>query len=579
MNQPLDQARNYARSAQESEGRETIAARTWENRRNDLQAQVEDITLGVDSIDSRLTEITGCNRTTTDDNYFACVEQAIQGFAQCLPSTGSQQVFDNCLQQANNTGTGLLRQTLQDVRSAYLGIREYEAKLTGTMQRVDAEVGRNATVNHRIYTSAQEQSVYAFFEGLVESLSVTVGTEASFSFNPAAPAIAGLRTAATLRQAAADVDIENANSKAVVRNLIIDFAELRAEMEVVVQEYNAQQTLLQSLLSDAQSTRDASRRSRQWASSNAASDPSFRLVRDSIRLQLAGRLERATRAAYIAAKRAEYEYAIDLSRSGFNISDIYRARTAGDVLDYLQRLENAAISQFQQAQLQSADVNLSIAQHILNLTDENLGLTGEEAELARVSRFREWVAQNLETREDGTQVLTFDFATSMDTNGVLARAMRLSADSLWVQKVQNVQVNLDTDEQTSERLHHRVSYLSQGGLTFLRARSGCILEYRLIAPAKLLGFEWPEGQNPEQRRIKLRSSINDNDGGVVNTELAGRSMSATKWTMEIEFAAPDSAQDAMDPAQLKDIDLTLGISFLSRQPVQPNPSQCVRATF
>lgn len=37
--------------------------------------------------------------------------------------------------------------------------------------------------------------------------------------------------------------------------------------------------------------------------------PSYRMVRDTLRLQLAGELKRAAHLTYLAARRAEYEHA------------------------------------------------------------------------------------------------------------------------------------------------------------------------------------------------------------------------------------------------------------------------------
>ena len=71
-----------------------------------------------------------------------------------------------------------------------------------------------------------------------------------------------------------------------------------------------------------------------------ANDPSYRIVRDSSRMVLAKQMEYAARMAYLAARRAEYEYAARLSASNFRISDIYRARTADDIKRYLQQMRS-----------------------------------------------------------------------------------------------------------------------------------------------------------------------------------------------------------------------------------------------
>ncbi len=162
---------------------------------------------------------------------------------------------------------------------------------------------------------------------------------------------------------------------------------------------------------------------------------------DSTRITLAGKLEEAARMSYLAARRAEYEYAVSLSASNFRISDIYRARTAQDIVNFLQALANATQnlpSGVTQAETVREDFKISVAKNVLGLTDEYLGLTGQAANDERVRRFRLWVQQNTFPSLAGISnkpVLKFRFSTTLSEKGILANVMQEGFNRYWLQKI------------------------------------------------------------------------------------------------------------------------------------------------
>ncbi len=157
------------------------------------------------------------------------------------------------------------------------------------------------------------------------------------------------------------------------------------------------------------------------------------MVRDSKRLELADAMEDATRFAYLAARRAEYEYTARLNGDDFRISDIYKARTANDVLDFLGDLDRTITSlpgAIKDAEIDDEEFNISVAQHVLGLTDKYLegeGFTGDAIKAERVRRFRQWVADHL--GYEGEISIRFTFTTSSDTKGILSNVKPQGYDS------------------------------------------------------------------------------------------------------------------------------------------------------
>ena len=62
---------------------------------------------------------------------------------------------------------------------------------------------------------------------------------------------------------------------------------------------------------------------------------------------------------------------------------------------------------------------------------------------------------------------------------------------------------------TQTGLDYRDVALSQGGLVHFRSYAGCIFDYRLIAPAQMLGLEYPAGQDPGVATATFRAGVND----------------------------------------------------------------------
>jgi len=339
-------------------------------------------------------------------------------------------------------------------------------------------------------------------------------------------------------------------------------------------------------------------RQRAYFQHSPANDPSFRIVRDSSRLQLAKQMEYAGRISYLAARRAEYEYATRLNLSSLRISDIYRARTAADLETYLMELRGVtdSLAGSGSYQTDAADFKISVALHWLNLTDEALAKEGfttpAAAQAERVRRFRAWVAQNIvpntfESPYDGKPVLKFGFSTSLLEGGLFSHVIQQGYDGYWLLKLSAIgapkptnngaSVNLRTEQ---AGLSYQSARMTQGGLVHLRAQSGCYFDYRLMAPAVLLGLEWAQNQPPEAATASFRANVNGvhpyTENGFRTSTFLGRAVSTTDWQVRVFAGAPEAGMTDMNLQQLTDIELNFSTTYASRTPGTPQPSECTR---
>ena len=325
-----------------------------ENAERIFDLNQQDLTKAIlatnNKVDNEIQIEAGCDLQgfATDQEWYACIDDMIQHTLECDPQSDS---FDACMarttdgQPPRSDGSNWLilvsdmRTARQDLRTAWLGVKAAITKRDNIVQRADTEALRNTKVKSAIFTGAVENSV---FEAIIAAAQfIDVDTKGEVTFHPGAVVEAGLRPAQIMRQAAHDMEIEDANSEAVVRNLFYDMAEAQGEIDIAAQQYQSMLTQFNGVVGQTGHDVYQSKREHAYTTALPANDPSYRMVRDSRRLELAVQLETAARLAYLAARRAEYEYTARLSASNFRISDIYKARTANDILKFLQDLDVA----------------------------------------------------------------------------------------------------------------------------------------------------------------------------------------------------------------------------------------------
>jgi hypothetical protein len=567
-----NQAHAAALLAHQIQARTISSARDFDLNQQDLIKAINEVK---QRMDITLNNVASCdsNSLTSDNELASCVNRQIELISACIPS---QPNFEACLANPAILGGSTLKQSRQELRAAYLEIIKIQKQLQNNGERQIAESNRNARIRSEILTNGDWQAGFAVAETLANAASVSVDSkgEVTVGTNPGAPAAAAARAWSTVRQAITDAEIANAESAAALRNLVLDLIELQADLDVAVQQYNAKYTEYEGYVSMAQKALLDSLRQRAYIASSPANDPAYRIVRDSLRLQLSEQMERAARLSYLAAKRAEYEFATRLSASGFAISTIYRARTAEDVLTFLNALRSTTDNLKQEGTLNRADFKLSVAQHVLGLTDEALGLTGEAAQTERERHFRAWVARQTVLGADGKPQLVFDFTTSAARNGIFSNVIQQGYEHFWLHKLSSVGVNLVTAQPAG----YRTVTLTQGGSVHLRSQAGCIFDYRLIAPAALLGLEWPSNQPAEAVSTVFKSQINGANGDR-STAFVGRSVSATAWQVTVFAGSPEMGLPDLDLQQLSDIELHFSTTYASRAAGDPRPSDCVRIDF
>jgi len=576
------------------------------------QAELVKAVLAINNkVDNEIQIEAGCdlqgflNEPDPDAAWYACIDAMIENTQQCDPTDDS---FDACM---SRTTDGLppavdcsnclilvsdMRTARQDLRVAWLGVEAAIQKRDNIFKRTEFEENRNEQVNNTILFGAQNLSLLdAAFE-LANCCQVSSAGE--FTFNVLSPLAATTAALRTLAEATNQTKVENINSANVVKNLLLDIAEAELEIQSAAQQYQSMLTQFNGVVGQTGHDVFESKREHAYVTALPANDPSHRMVRDSRRLELAQALETAARQAYLAARRAEYEYTARLSANNFRISDIYKARTANDILIFLQTLD-ATIANLpgavKDADSNQRDLTLSVAQHVLGLTDTYLkgqGVADADLQSERNKRFRQWVAQKTKPGSDGKPTLLFDFTTSSATNGLIGQVVQQGYDFYWLHKVAGIGqpkptsngfgLNLVTTQAGS--LGYRQVRVSQTGQVGLTSFAGCLLDYRLIPPAALLGLDFPTNQPTDVVAGAFSGDINGKHSnttpGYSTPAFLGRPLAANGWQVVINAGSPDGILPDLDLQKLTDIELKISTTYGTRASNSlPQPSQCVRVDF
>ena len=277
-------------------------------------------------------------------------------------------------------------------------------------------------------------------------------------------------------------------------------------------------------------------------------------------------------------------------------------------LNALRQVTNNLATGQTSSALNTTNLKISVAQDILGLTDEALAREGFKTpgaiRVEREKRFRQWVAEhtvpnNFESPYDGKPVLNFSFSTSLLDGGVFSRLMPQGYDRYWIVKVGGIgepkagstglSLNLVTKQ---PRLSYQIASITQAGMTHLKAQSGCIFDYKLVAPAFMLGLDWPSNQDAHEVEAVLNANVNDQhayaEEGFRTPAFMGRPASASEWRVLVFTGSPTRTRDTegalwqtpdMQLWQLTDIELNMSVTYASRTPGEPTLAQCTRIDY
>ena len=618
-----NEAMSNAEYARTLEKEEVESSRAFDQSQKELRDSILQIK---NTLDMEISNQYGCSNTGAADDaaFFDCTTKTKAALMECesyVTQTIDEKTgklsddFEKCMARKDDQGEPLIplsdaRQSIFELRSQVLALHGIYLRVKNFDELIRASDQCSAKVKDWLLASGTLETASAVSGSLLTSVAAAVSISdwdvASLPrknglvlFAGAADAI--LKAAAGSVSTMANVQMEDAENTKEVRNMLLDQQALYIDALAAQQGIEAKVVEFEGILGHMDDVINETKRQRGYLAQSPGNDPSYRIIRDSKRMELAKQLNKAGELAYLAARRAEYEYATRLSANrGFRISDIYRARTSTDIITYLKRLRaitNSVASGQTSSALNTTYLKFSVAQDILGLTDAELarrGIPEEKIEAERARLFRKWVAENtvpnnFERPYDGKPALRFSFTTSLLDGAIFSRLIPQGYDRYWLMKVGGIgepkpssnglSLNLVTDQ---PGLSHQIANVTQSGMTHLKAQSGCIFDYKLVAPAYMLGLDWPTSQNAHEVEAVLNANVNgvhhSAEEGFRTPAFMGRPVSATEWRVIVFTGSPAHTRD-MDLQKLTDIQLGVSVTYASRTPGEPTLSQCTRVDY
>ncbi|MEM7533266.1 MAG: hypothetical protein AAF639_13880 [Chloroflexota bacterium] len=434
-------------------------------------------------------------------------------------------------------------------------------------------------------TSAGFSSVQGWFAS--SSVSVSTGYRHSRSkttsvarvWDPAQEEVGRLNGLRDVQNAATQAEITGANSEAVIRNLLLQQADLMIELDIALEQWNKLADEHNHLVEKYHNLLKLRLEAQDDFLDSYLNNPAYRILRDSWTVEATRSHDQAAQFAYLAAKALEYEF---LAPPHF-LDDIFQARVADDVDNFMNQLEEWRIALSSPGERNRYPYLISLAEDILGLTDENLDpdntLSASERAQLRHQRFQEFIQRNI---DPDSGLLEFHFTTSIQDNNLFSPNVwnnRIAGIGLPsdVASTQGVALNLLT-RQTGNAGTPEV-LLVHGGQASYRQRTGDIVEY-MPGPTHITGYSLPPGFSQPSTGAVILSSVNGNNRGSPTSALFNRSVAASNWTLRIDPTSPLNRD--LDLTQLEDIEIQMdstGIARPTRRQAAKAESQALIEVF
>ncbi len=596
---------DFLRDTTEDEDRAANAQREFDQNRTALNRELQNLKL---TYDAQLLELCG----TSSDDYQTCdVEGGLmrQNFhnldAASLRILQVQKRIDNLgaqmrIEQDRNGKT--IELTLANGQQ--MALLEYQKGVIGAYRTTEARVESSSDEK---YYGGELQTTTSFGISFPPSFgsgkssfgfSASVSASASAGYrhssskvssvtavwDPASTKLGAISSVEALQGAVLQANIANANSEATIKNLMLQQAELMIELDIAFREWNRLADEHQQLKERYHNLLNLRAQARADVATSNFSNPAFRLLRDHSTVEAARSHGLAAQFAYLTAKALEAEYLVRYPA----LNDIFKARTADDIDNFLNDLEAFRVAIGSPGQLNRFPYRISLAKDLLGLSDQNLdptgGLSPSERSRLRLEGFQAILQRNLITDTKTNQVVAIElpFTTSLLDNHIFSpniwnnriAGVNLPAD---VPNTQGVTINLLTrqfgDIGTPE------VQLTQGGHASFRTAQGALVEY-VPENAKLSGYPVPNGFESKTKTANILASVNGNGRGAASSALFNRSVAASGWVIRIDLKSPFN--NKLDMRQIEDIEInmdTIGIALANNAAAAQVDAANLQAAF
>jgi len=567
---------NFLRDATEDEATAANAQREFDQNATALNNELQNLRL---TYDNQLLQLCG----QSDDYYQDCEGGLMeQNFHAMIAASRGISLTEKQLEQIpvrveieEQRASRVITITLEG--GAVLSATEYAKGVLNSYRVTDAFVTAttddwyigderrfSASFNLGYPPSFGISGSKSFFDGYKHSRSETQSITAVWDQNQIA--LGMLNSIQALQQAAIQADIIGANSEATIRNILLQEAELMIEKDIATAEYNRLAAEHNHLVETYHNWLDLQVKAQDNFLDSYLNNPAYRILRDSLTVEAARSHGLAAQFAYLTAKALEYDFLTPYPSLG----DIYKARTADDIDNFLNDLEQWRVALGSPGDRNRYPYRISVAQDILGLSDENLDPDGtlSPSQLAqlRYAEFQIFMQRHMITDTNTGEIVAieFPFTTSILDN-------RIFSPNIWNNRIAGVGLPPEVPGTLGISLNLLTRQFGNVGTPEVRLTHGGHASYRTVIDeiveytpenAKLSGYTVPAGFESQTKTALILSGGNGNNQGTPSSALFNRSVAASNWTLRIDLTSPFNAD--LDFTQLEDIEIdmdTTGIAL------------------
>lgn len=562
---------DFLRDATEDEDRAAAAQREFDRNATALNQELQNLRL---TYDQRLSELCG----SSGDNYVTC------------------------------TG-GLMEQNFHNMAAAYDRILLIQQRLNHIPQQIQIEQDRAGQVIALTLENGEDMAAIEYARGVINSYRVTeavvtaetsswqAGTEVrstvslgipivngtlgfgwetqisayagyqhansttssvSKVWDPAQQELGFLSSVAALQNAANQAQVIGANSAAVIQNLLLQQAEVMIELDIAVDEFNRVSAEHNQLVDQYHRWVNLREQAQANQLDSYLNNPAYRILRDSLTVEASRSHGLSARFAYLTAKALEYEFLVRYP----NLNDIFKARTADDVDNFLNDLEAFRLALGSPGERNRYPYRISLAKDVIGLSDQNLdpngALSATERSRLRFQNFQDVIAASVVTDTSGAVIaIEIPFSTSLLDN-------RIFTPNIWNNRIAGVGLPLDVPNTQGIAVNVLTRQfgnvgtpevqLTHSGHASYRTATGALVQY-VPENAKLSGYIVPAGFESKTKTATILSSVNGNGQGTPSSAFFNRSVAASHWILRIDLNSPFNRQLQLD--QIEDIEIQM----------------------
>ncbi|MCK4792125.1 MAG: hypothetical protein KAV87_50820, partial [Desulfobacteraceae bacterium] len=358
-----------------------------------------------------------------------------------------------------------------------------------------------------------------------------------------------------------NAQIEGINSRAKIRNILLEGVERGLELELAIEQHNQNAAKLESLVNRVDKLIDDWIKADQDIAASYYTDPTFRLLRDDAVIDAEREMQAVAKQAYLAINALEYEWVEEFDWTNpyvysYTTNDIFDLQTLNDIQTYMSSFVSvdSDLCEDTMSNFNYYHKTISLREDIFGFSDidPDTGIPYGPEEIAyNIQLFKNKITEHRVPNESNpdNDDMVINFGTS------------IADDFLFYPDLSNckiifITINMVAEDSLNPGADFVWVNLTQAGTSIVRT---LYADWPLNDDLVEYDLDWYDRDNSE---AVIQAEINNLEQDKGNTGLKNRSIAATTWTLRIKTLAENTL---IDFSKLEDIQIYIEYGCGSRK--------------